>query len=96
MVGRLDSRLVGRCYSDFAGLLVAPLDVPLDDVLFDDVLAALELTDPLETLLPAEPLPEELLPEDDVPPPEEDVSPAALVDADPALLEPEPELESVL
>ena len=73
-------------------LLAAPLDVPL----LDDVLAALELPDPFEALLPDEPLPEELLPDEDAPPPEEDVSPAALVDDDPALLEPEPELESVL
>ena len=62
--------------------------MPLDEVLLDEVLAALELPDEL--------LPEEPLPEEAVPPPEEDVSPAALVDDDPALLEPEPELESVL
>ena len=73
-------------------LLVAPVDEPL----LDGVLAALELPDPFEALLPAEPLPEEPVPEEDAPPPEEDVSPAALVDDDPALLEPEPELESVL
>ena len=62
----------------------------------DEVLAAPELPDPLEAVLPDEPLPEEPLPEEAVPPPEEEVSPAALVDDDPALPEPEPELESVL